>query len=83
MIFGNGYINKFILLLRKGGYPYKYMDGWERFDEKSLPDKEAFYSSLNVEDVTGVDHRHAKRVFKSLNNKNIGDYHEAFYLQQD
>ena len=25
-------INKFILLLRKGVYPYKYMDSWERFN---------------------------------------------------
>ena len=41
-------INKFILLLRKGIYPYEYVVGWERSDEKSLPDKETFYSSLNV-----------------------------------
>ena len=27
-----------ILLLRKGIYPYEYMDNWERFDETSLPD---------------------------------------------
>ena len=26
--------------------------------------KEAFYSSLNMEDITDADHRHAKRVFK-------------------
>ena len=74
--------NKFILLLRKGVYPYEYMDSWERFDETSLPDKEAFYSSLNVEDITDVDHRHAKRLFKSLNNKNLGDYHDL-YVQSD
>ena len=49
------------------------MDSWERFDE-TLSDKEAFYSSLNMEDITDVDHRHAKRVFKNLNNKNLGDY---------
>ena len=42
--FCNGNTNKFILLLRKGVYPYKYMDSWERFDETSLPDKKAFYS---------------------------------------
>ena len=59
------------------------MDSWERFDETSLPDKEAFYSNLDMEDITDVDDRHAKRVFnaiafngvapKSLNNKNLGD----------
>ena len=59
------------MLLRKGVYPYEYMDSWERFNETSLP--EAFYSSLNMEDITEVNHGHAKRVFKSLNNKNLGD----------
>ena len=76
--FCNEYMNKFILLLRKGVYPYEYMDSWERFDETSMPDKEAFYSSLNMEDITDVDHRHAKRVFKNLNNKNLGDYHDLY-----
>ena len=41
--FCNEDISKFILLLRKGVYPYEYMDSWERFDETSLPNKEAFY----------------------------------------
>ena len=81
--FCNEDINKFILLLRKSVYPYKYMDSWERFDETSLPDKQAFYSSLNMEDITDVDQRHEKRVFKSLNNnKNLGDYHDL-YVQSD
>ena len=80
--FCNEDINKFILLLRKGVYPYEYMDSWKKFDETSLPDKEAFYSCLNTEDITDVDHRHPKRVFKSLNNKNLGNYHDL-YVQSD
>ena len=47
--FCNGNLNKFILLLRKGAYPYEYMDNWERFDETLLPSKESFYSNLNME----------------------------------
>ena len=31
--FCNGDLNKFILLLRKGVYPYEHMDSWQRFDE--------------------------------------------------
>ena len=52
------------MLLRKGVYPFEYMDSWKRFDETSLPDKEGFYRILNIEDITDVDYRHAKRVFK-------------------
>ena len=31
--------NKFILLLRKGVYPYEYTDDSEKFNETSLPEK--------------------------------------------
>ena len=54
------------------------MDSWEKFVETSLPDKEAFYSCLNMENITDVDYRHPKRVFKNLNNKNLGDYHDLY-----
>ena len=38
--FSNNNINKFILLLSKGVYPYEYMDEQEKFNETSLPEKE-------------------------------------------
>ena len=31
--FSNNDINKFILSLRKGVYPYEYMDEWEKFND--------------------------------------------------
>ena len=58
------------------------MDSWQSFDETSLPDKEAFYSNLNREDITDVDCRHRKTVFKYLINKKLGDYHDL-YVQSD
>ena len=56
----SGRINKFVLLLRKGVYPYEYMDAWEKFNEISLPSKEDFYSNLNMEDINDIDYRHTK-----------------------
>ena len=58
--FFNNDINKFILLLRKGVYPYEYMDEWEKFNEATLPEKEEFYSNLNLEDITDADYMHGK-----------------------
>ena len=49
--------------------PLKYMDSLERFHKAFLPDKKAFYSDLNIEDILDVDYRHAKKVFKVLNTK--------------
>ena len=59
-------LNKFVLvlLLRKGVYPYEYMDSWERFDETLLPDKKAFYSKLNDEGITDKDYAHAQKVWE-------------------
>ena len=48
-------------MLRKGVYPYEY---WKRFDETLLPDKEDFYSNLNMENITDDDYKHAKRIWK-------------------
>ena len=80
--FCNGDINKFALLLRKGVYPYEYMDSWIRFDETSLPDKKAFYRELNLENITDEDYTHAQKVFEELELKNLGDYHDL-YVQSD
>ena len=80
--FCNGDINKFVLLLRKGVYPYEYMNSRARFNETSLLDKKAFYSELNLEDITDKDYAHAQKVFEEFKLKNLGDYHDL-YVQSD
>ena len=71
-----------ILLLRKGVYLYEYMDVWEKFNKTSLPEKEDFYSHLNMEDITDVDYAHVKRVCKDFEIKSLGEYYES-YVQSD
>ena len=58
------------------------MDSWEKFNETSLPDKESFYSNLNMKNITDIDYRHAKNIFSKFNIKNLGEYHN-FYVQSD
>ena len=78
--FCNKDLNKFILLLRKGVYPYEYMDSWERFNGTELPNKESFYSELNLEDITDEDYSHAQKVWDVFETKNVSEYHD-FYVQ--
>ena len=64
--------------LRKGVYPDEYMDDWEKFSEISLPEKEYFYSHLNMEDIIDVSYAHAKRVCKNFQVKNLGEHHDLY-----
>ena len=80
--FCNNDLNKFVLLLRKGVYPYEYMDAWEKFNEISLPSKEDLYSNLNIEDINDIDYRHANNAFKVFKLENLGNYHDL-YVQSD
>ena len=43
---------KFPLMIQKGVYPHTYMDGWKKFEETSLPPKDAFYSRLSMKAIS-------------------------------
>jgi hypothetical protein len=58
------------------------MDRWEKFDEKRLPERSAFYSSLYEEEVNEEDYSRARKVFDRFNCNNLGDYHDL-YLKTD
>ena len=80
--FCNNDLNKFVMLLRKGVYPYEYMDGWDKFNETSIPSKESFHSNLTMENISETDYRHANNVSKTFKLNNLGDYHDL-YVQSD
>ena len=42
------------------------MDGWNKFNETSIPSKEPFYSNLTMENISETDYRHANSVFKTF-----------------
>ena len=66
------------MLLRKGIYPYEDMDNWGKFDETTLPPKEAFYSNLNLENISDEDYAHAQKVCEVFDIKNRGEYHDLY-----
>ena len=58
--------NQLSLLLRKGVYPYDYVDCMEKLDETSIPPKDVFYSKLTGEGITDEDYQHAQTVWNDL-----------------
>ena len=74
--------SQYKLLIRKGIYPYEYMDDWDKYREIVLPPKEAFYSKLNMAGVTKEDCEHANRVWVEFGINNLEEYHDL-YLKVD
>ena len=70
------------MLLRKGVCPYEYMDGWDKFSETSIPNKESFYSNLTMENISETDYRHANNNLNLGDLGDLGDYHDL-YVQSD
>ena len=46
------------------------MVDWQKFNKNSLPEKENFYSHLNMKDITDADYAHTKRICKDFEIKN-------------
>ena len=70
------------LLIRKGIYPYEYMDSWDKFNETKLPRKEKFYSNLYMSGVGDIEYDHDCNVWRKCGIRNMGEYHDL-YLKTD
>ena len=66
---------RFVLMTRKGVYPYECMDFFELFQEPQLLP----CTSLTEEYISGTDYTHSQRVFNHFNMTGLRDYHN-FYL---
>ena len=58
------------------------MNSWKKFEETSLPPKDAFYSKLNMKDISDKDYEHAQQVWNIMEKKTLGCYHDT-YLKTD
>ena len=56
------------------------MDSWDKFSEDKLPDKDKFYSKLNMDGVSDKDYEHTYKVWKEFGIKNMGEYHDSYLL---
>ena len=70
------------LLLRKGVYPYDYVDSPAKLTENALPPQAEFYSVLNQEAISNEDYAHAQDVWRVFRCRTMGDYHDV-YLKSD
>ena len=72
--------NQLSLLLRKGVYPYDYVDCMKKLNETSHAPREAFYFNLTGEGFTDEDYRHAQTVWTEFNIVSMKDYHNLYNM---
>ena len=61
-----------------GIYSDEHMDEWEYFNEKSLPEKEYFYSLLNMRYSTHADYTITKEISKDSTINILGNYRDLW-----
>ena len=65
---------------QEGVYPYAFMDCFEKFNQKELPNKDQFYSILNNQHITDDKYDHAKKVWNTFMMKTMGEYHDLYLV---
>ena len=70
------------MLLRKGVYPYGFIDDWANFNKTSFPGKEQFYGNLNMENITDSDYNYVKEICNDFEIEKVREYHDL-YLKSD
>lgn len=61
-------------LLKKGVYPYDFMNDFNKFNMIDIPKKENFYSKMNDKNISDEEYKRAVNIWNITNCKNMGDY---------
>lgn len=67
------------LVTRKRVYPYEYTDSWDKLEEKNVPSREDFYSTLGEIHISEEDYKH---VWVHFGCTTLGEY-SNLYLKVD
>ena len=70
------------LLIKKGTYPYEYMNCVEKFNDTELPKHKDFYSNISGKSTSETEYKVAQHIWAHFNIKTMGEYHDL-YLQLD
>ena len=69
-------------MLRKGVYPYEYMDSWKKFSEPVPLDKEYYHNKVNDQNISDSDIDHINNVCNTFKINNLCKYHDL-YVKSD
>ena len=73
---------EFMLITRKGVFPYEHITSLDTLLETQLPPQSAFFSSLSNSHISDSDYAHALNVWKVFGCQTLKDY-THLYLKSD
>ena len=68
------------LLLKKGVYPYDWVDSLDKLSHDGLPEYEQFYSLLNDANISENEYKYAQSIYEYFQCNNFGDYHNIYLI---
>ena len=68
------YLKAYGCELQKGHFPYEYMDGIEKLEDRALPPQAAFYSQLKSEEISDADYARCQAVWHDNGMKTMREY---------
>ena len=68
------YLKAYGCELQKGHFPYEYMDGIGKLEDRALPPQEAFYSRLKNEGISDDDYARCQAVWCNNRMKSMRDF---------
>ena len=60
--------------LQKGNFPYEYMDGIEKLEDRALPPQAAFFSRLKNEGISNDDYARCQAVWRDNGMETLREY---------
>ena len=66
--------------MRKGVYPYDYVDCMKKIRWNKPSFKRSLYYKLTGEGITDEDYQYAQTVWKEFNIESMKDYHNLYNL---
>ena len=68
------YLTAYGCELQKGHFPYEYMDGVGKLDDRALPPQSAFFSQLKNEGISDADYARCQTVWRDNGMTTMRDY---------
>ena len=68
------YLKAYGCELQKGHFPYEYMDGVGKLDDRTIPPKAAFFSQLKNEGISDADYARCQAVWRDNGMTTMRDY---------